>query len=72
MKVVLEITDKLKDGDLLYYENDTLKTINKIALFKSVEDEIIKVVKTQKDLQSQLNSLKTDVSNIASILKENI
>ena len=87
MKVVLEVTDKLKNGDLLYYENDTLKTINKIALLKSVEDKIVElenshnelenqlntdIQKVSESLQSQLDSLKIDVSKIASILKENI
>lgn len=65
MKIVLEINGKLQDGDLLYYENDVLKTINKVALFKNINEQIT-------ELQSQLNELKTDVSNIASILKENI
>lgn len=87
MKVVLEVTDKLKNGDLLYYENDTLKSINKIALLKSVEDKIVElenshnelenqlnadIQKVSESLQSQLDSLKIDVSKIASILKENI
>lgn len=87
MKVVLEVTDKLKNGDLLYYENDTLKAINKIALLKNVEDKIIElenshnelenqlntdIQKVSESLQSQLDSLKIDVSKIASILKENI
>ncbi len=72
MKIVLEVSNKLKNGDLLYYENDTLKTINKVALFKSIEDEISELTKKNYELQVQLDNLKNDVSNIATILKENI
>lgn len=63
MKVLLELADNIKNGDVLIYKTDRIVGITQNSIVKKVEEENEELKKEIELLKEELTSLKTQLNS---------